>query len=185
MQIIYAWIKNIVCFLCILNLILQILPGKYRKYVRFFGGILLMVIVLNPVADLVQVSAGFESAWRTESLKGELGDLEMNMKGIEELRSETIGEAYKAEIKRQIEEIAKAYGFTAKETKITFDENEEGVLAVRHINMEVSKSTETNDIAVPKVSDRKVSAEEIENVKKEIQEVYHIQMQNINIIVQE
>lgn len=176
MSSIYTWVKNIVCFMCILNLILQILPGKsYHKYVHFFGGVLLIIIVLNPLADLAKVSAGFEQVWRTESIKEELQDLEVGMQGIEELRTDTINDAYKAEIERQIEEIVMAYGFTPKKTTITYDKNEDGVLIVKFVNLEVSWNS----------GEKKVSGEDITNIKNEIKEIYHILAQNINIIVQE
>lgn len=186
MASLYGWIRNLICFICILNLVLQILPGSsFKKYVRFFGGVLLVVLVMKPLGELIQISGGFEQVWRTEKLKEEFDGLEASRQGMEELRLEKINEAYQAEIKRQIEEIVRAYGLLPKRTDISFGDGEAGVSTIRFIKMELSANSETGTITVPKIEKKTVSSAEIENIKKEIQEVYHISGDSINIIVQE
>lgn len=184
MEAFYGWIRNIVCFLCILNVFLQVLPGgTFKKYVRFFGGLLLVVIVLNPLAELVKVSGSFEKAWRMESLKEEVDNLELTKQGMEEFRSEKINEAYQKELKRQIEEVVKAYGFSPVNTEISFEEGEDGVQMIREVSLKIA-AKQGGEISIPKV-ERTRTQDDAENIKKEIQEVYHISMDNINIIVQE
>lgn len=47
---IYQWMKNLVFFYVIFQAILQLLPEKkYEKYVRFYMGLLLILIMLSPV----------------------------------------------------------------------------------------------------------------------------------------
>ena len=180
----YGWIRNIVCFLCILNVFMQVLPGgAFKKYVRFFGGLLLVVIVLNPLADLVKVSGSFEKAWRMESLKEEVDNLELTKQGMEDFRSEKINEAYQKELKRQIEEVVKANDFDPVNTEITFEEGEDGVQMMRRIQLKMTPH-KGDEISIPKVGSAQEQGD-TENIKKEIQEVYHISMDNINIIVQE
>ena len=54
MDIIYGWIKNIICFYIFITVILHLLPKEnYRKYVRFFTGMLLVILVMNPVLSLL------------------------------------------------------------------------------------------------------------------------------------
>ncbi|MEE0419003.1 MAG: stage III sporulation protein AF [Lachnospiraceae bacterium] len=184
MEAFYGWIRNIVCFLCILNVFLQVLPGgAFKKYVRFFGGLLLVVIVLNPLAELVKVSGSFEKAWRMESLKEEVDNLELTKQGMEEFRSEKINEAYKKELKRQIEEVVKAYDFSPVDTDITFEDGEDGVQMIREVALKIAPK-QGEEISIPKVGNTQTQ-DDAENIKKEIQEVYHISMDNINIIVQE
>ena len=112
--------------------------GAFKKYVRFFGGLLLVVIVLNPLAELVKVSGSFEKAWRMESLKEEVDNLELTKQGMEEFRSEKINEAYKKELKRQIEEVVKAYDFSPVDTDITFEDGEDGVQMIREVALKIA-----------------------------------------------
>lgn len=54
MSMVYAWVKNVVCFYIFLTVILHLLPrDNYRKYVRFFSGMLLMILVFSPVLSLL------------------------------------------------------------------------------------------------------------------------------------
>ena len=54
MDIIYAWVKNIVCYYIFLTVIFHLLPkSSYQKYVRFFSGMLLMILVVTPVLSVL------------------------------------------------------------------------------------------------------------------------------------
>ena len=49
----YAWIKNLAVFYLLFTMVLHLVPaGKYEKYVRFFLGLLLILILLIPVFTL-------------------------------------------------------------------------------------------------------------------------------------
>lgn len=48
-----SWIKQIIYLLIFLTLLLQILPdGNYRKYVKFFAGLIFVVTLMGPVVSL-------------------------------------------------------------------------------------------------------------------------------------
>lgn len=50
MEVIYDWIKNIVMFLILAKILEYLIPnGNMKKYVKLFTGVLLMLIILNPV----------------------------------------------------------------------------------------------------------------------------------------
>jgi len=50
MEFIYSYIKNICIFMLVITIITNIFPEKrYIKYIKFFAGILLILIVLSPV----------------------------------------------------------------------------------------------------------------------------------------
>lgn len=52
-ETIYTWMKNIVFFLVIITAVLEVLPGTaYQKYIRFFTGLVLMMLLLTPVLSL-------------------------------------------------------------------------------------------------------------------------------------
>ena len=50
---IFEWIKRIIYLAIFLTLILQILPaGSYRKYVKFFAGLVFVITVMGPLTYL-------------------------------------------------------------------------------------------------------------------------------------
>ena len=47
------WIQKIISMLLVMSAVLQVIPGKdYEKYIRFFCGLVLILLVLSPVAAL-------------------------------------------------------------------------------------------------------------------------------------
>lgn len=55
------WLKNIVGFLLIVSIVMQMLPGKkYEQYVKLFTGFLLILIVLQPVLKIGSANSFLE-----------------------------------------------------------------------------------------------------------------------------
>lgn len=55
------WLKNIVGFLLIVSIVMQVLPGKkYEQYVKLFTGFLLILIVLQPVLKIGSANSFLE-----------------------------------------------------------------------------------------------------------------------------
>lgn len=185
MDAIFGWIKNIVCFLCFVNLFLQLLPNNsFQKYVRFFAGILLVIIVLGPLADIAGLKGKFEAAWQKENLKGEYSELEIDMHGMEELRSKKIMEVYEGELKKQIESIVKSHGLFVLDSEITF-KSEDGSYVPESISVTASYEKSGIRIEVAPFTEDGGESAEVLNIKNEIQEVYNIPGSNINISIQE
>lgn len=66
MDEIYEWIKRMIYLTIFLTLLLQILPkGSYRKYVKFFAGLVFVITVLNPLMGILQ-----QENWEEELLNG-------------------------------------------------------------------------------------------------------------------
>ena len=64
-QLVYRWMQNLAVYMILVTAFLQALPeNSYRKYVRFFCGLLLTVLLAQPVLDLMgeagQVTAEYE-----------------------------------------------------------------------------------------------------------------------------
>ncbi len=94
---IYQWVLNIAVCLIFMSLILKLLPEKtYAKYVRYFMGMVLLLVVLEPVGNLFhldevmeELEQGFESSAREDRFREELA---------------LMGEEYEEEMIRQYED---------------------------------------------------------------------------------
>lgn len=52
------WIQKIISMLLVMSAILQVIPGKdYEKYIRFFCGLVLILLALSPIAALKGLKA--------------------------------------------------------------------------------------------------------------------------------
>ncbi len=50
MKVVYQWISSILCFLIFITMVIALLPAKkYEKYIRFFTGMMLILLVISPL----------------------------------------------------------------------------------------------------------------------------------------
>ena len=114
-----GWVKNVICALCLIQLAEQILPDDhYKKYIRFFCGLLFLILLLTPLTDRAGLTTFFEKQWRTALLSESWDSLQMEQENLDDLRSRTISDAYKKEIERQITELASGEGMEAVSVQV-------------------------------------------------------------------
>ena len=50
---VYKWIQNIAVYLVVVTAMLHAVPGKdYERYIRFFSGLVLIVLIFMPVLSV-------------------------------------------------------------------------------------------------------------------------------------
>lgn len=51
----YVWLKDVSFYLILVTAVLYVLPSNsYRKYIRFFTGLVLIILLLNPIWSLFE-----------------------------------------------------------------------------------------------------------------------------------
>lgn len=71
--VLYEWVRNLVCYQLLSSVILNILPGNmYQKYVRFFLGMLFIMITLQPVLELFDLTEQINREYVQEMIEREL-----------------------------------------------------------------------------------------------------------------
>lgn len=77
---IYEWLQNLAVYLILVSAVWQVLPKEeYQKYVRFFAGLVLMILLLQPVLKLTDMELDFEG-WmeeETRELEQSISDLQI------------------------------------------------------------------------------------------------------------
>jgi hypothetical protein len=163
-----VWLRNMICFLCFFQVFLHLVPKEeYRKYLKFFGNLLLTFLILQPVLSALGKGEKLEGILRTEGLKSAYSELEMHMEGIEELKAEVVNRAFQEEIKRQIRGIPEAYGFSVLKLDLSFTEDNQP----DRLGMHLLKDTEETWEQIPKI-------------RTEIEEIYGIKEENMEILMQ-
>lgn len=83
---IYTWMQNIVFFLIVVTAVLEVLPGgNYQKYIRFFTGLVLMVLLLTPVLNLAGVKEIFTELYHGYEYEQNKREIEERAKYFEDL----------------------------------------------------------------------------------------------------
>ena len=56
LESIYTWIENIAFYMVVMVAAMQIIPGEnYKKYVRFFVGLILIMMTIGPILKIMQI----------------------------------------------------------------------------------------------------------------------------------
>lgn len=61
-ELINQWIRNLTYYFIVFTLVLQMVPNKsYRKYIQFVTGLILIMLLIEPIFQLTEVTVSFES----------------------------------------------------------------------------------------------------------------------------
>lgn len=76
-EYLYEWLRSIAYFMIFVAILMHVIPGQsYRKYIRFFTGILLVLLLMTPVMRLVGMGKDFLSIYNGSAYEEELKKIE-------------------------------------------------------------------------------------------------------------
>lgn len=186
MEAVYGWAKNLIFCLCLLELFCHLVRAEdYRRYIRFFGGMIVMVMVFSPLADILTLGETFDEALRQAFAREEAQELQMSQEALADLQSDRIAEAYKAELQRQMEEIALAHGQRAIQTEVKLEEKKGSPAEIAGVRMVLSGRSGSLNVFE---KDEEARAQQIKAagaIQAEIAAVYGIEAAQITVSVKE
>ena len=166
---IFAWMKNLIGCLCILELLYHMVQNSdYQKYLRFFGGIIFMILALQPILEMLHTGNLFEHAFRLALFQEEVKEMQETALALEELQNDKVQEAYVSELERQMETIVKWYGQEVVEMEISM----------------AKKAGYPGQIQAVEITCREKSAE-LESIRTEIASLYGLSQKQILITAKE
>ncbi len=66
-EYLYEWLQNISYYLILVTAVTYVLPSNsYRKYIRFFTGLVLIIMLLNPILNLFGMKAPYIYEYKNE-----------------------------------------------------------------------------------------------------------------------
>lgn len=82
----YQWIQNMAFYLVIVTALLQLLPGKgYKKYVQFFSGMVMILLMLTPLLKLTGIDKQFYELYHSREYEMEKEEIEKQKDYFENL----------------------------------------------------------------------------------------------------
>ena len=193
MEFIKQWIKGIAFYMIFSTLIVGLLPKEsYKKYVRFFLGIWLVLLVVSPITKLLKLDITFENYANLYGL------LQMNpieketYKNAEREATSYVIDLYKQNIEEEIIHMVESYKLVVDtiEIELEKDINNENYGKILSISLVLNKVEETENIFVAPVvlskegvanKDKNYGLEE--NMKEESCNSYDVLYENIYVQV--
>ena len=77
LEAIYEWIQNISIYLIVMAAVMHAIPGKdYGKYVRFFSGLVLILLLASPLMKLTGAADDFRTLYQGKEYEMERQEIE-------------------------------------------------------------------------------------------------------------
>ena len=87
MEAVYGWVKNIIYYMIFLSVVNNLLAdSKYGKYIRFFSGMVLILLVVSPFTGGLHLDEQISSMFKSISFQNDTDDLKQDLWGMEERR---------------------------------------------------------------------------------------------------
>ena len=70
LEYIYLWMKNLACYLVLIVAIMQMIPGEHnKKYIRIFAGMILILMLTEPISKIFGLSKMQNDTFQKESAR--------------------------------------------------------------------------------------------------------------------
>ena len=145
MQAVYGWVKNIIYFMIFLAVVNNLLAdSKYEKYIRFFAGMVLILLVVSPLTGKMRLDEQISSIFQSISLYNDASDLKSQLWNMDEKRLDQILGRYQDAVEADVAAMAAADGLTCvrAQVRIDGDRNSSTYGQVKEIRMEVRDDKE-------------------------------------------
>ena len=82
MEAVYGWVKNIIYYMIFLSVVNNLLAdSKYGKYIRFFSGMVLILLVVSPFTGGLHLDEQISSMFKSISFQNDTDDLKQDLWG--------------------------------------------------------------------------------------------------------
>lgn len=188
MEPLFSWIKNIAFFLILITAVKGTLPDNhFKKYIKFFSGMLLIILLISPISQLLNVDSDLDLSFIEKAYEMELEEMQEEIGNLEYIQSDRLMSGYSDTILTQIDSIVGEEGLYLKkgQVKLVEDRNSENYGTIENISLVISNNKENpNSI---KIEDIKISGKnktdsiEMVNIKNKIIDFYKIPEELITI----
>lgn len=192
-EAILNWVFSIAVFLILITLFLQLLPERFKKYLNFYTGVLLMLIAIKPVTGLFKIDSDIVSYFELGEMELKLRDISDSLSLTRNVTGDRLINEYNLLIREGVEKLIDEYGYTATAVSVEWnlDENSTSYGTIKNISATLnSKRTGGSVSGIKPVSPIVIGEgadeenQEIIEIKSKLADFYKIRKEHININVQ-
>lgn len=204
MDEIYTWIKNIVIYMIMNTIIMNLMGNKsYKKYISIVSGMILVLIVVSPLMNFMDLEDKLDYFLQTNDFAVETSDFKNDVNQLEKEQRDAILKEYLVKIKDQVAELLSEEGLQLEKFDASVDmdtaSNTFGSLLGMKLTANVKQEEgdmKNDSLFIDKIEIDKIGMDEkkdtvekvpspIEiNIKTLLSDFYNIEPDNINISVQ-
>jgi stage III sporulation protein AF len=163
MEQLFEWIRSIIYYLIFITVVANILPNKkYEKYIRFFAGMVLILLVLKPFTGGLRLDDTLAYYFESISLKKEAGELTGEIAKMDGQRLNKMITKYEDTVSGDLKAMAVSAGLycSASKAEINQDQDSKKFGHVVRVSLVLKpEAAEEEEEAVP-------AAEGIEPIQK-------------------
>lgn len=208
LELAYQWMKTILIFIIGITILFQLLgKSSYRKYAGFVGGMILMLLVIQPLFKLTNSENGFWYLFDSYDYLLEAEDKSRELTQAQEFRTSIVFSEYQDVLTKQTEQLLNQKGLTILSISAEFCEDiksaEYGAIKELSIAAGYQKEENPKDLEIEKVlvekivveigeEDKKTKKEKEENAsplvlsaKNLLADFYNLDISHINITIRE
>ncbi len=202
MDTIYNWIRNVVIYMILNAIIMNLLGNKsYKKYVSIVSGMILVLIIISPLMNYMDLEDTLDYYLQANDFSVETSEFKNDLNRMEEAQSDAIFAEYEEKIRLQVEGMLQEEKLKLVSFDLTIDKNTKhstfGEILQMDISAEMEKSEEEDDhLFVDKIDIVSIRINEWEeknaadppspmeiNIKNKLADFYNIEQVNINISI--
>lgn len=201
----YSWIKNIVIYMLLNTIIMNLLGNKsYKKYVSIVSGMILVLIVISPLMKLMKLDENLDYYLGSNDFAIEASEFKKDLSRIEEEQRTAIFAEYEGKIRQQTEELLLEEGVYLESFHISVDQDIGSAGFGEITRMDITAAMDdksgqesTDRLQIDKIEIMRITigdqAENTDesppspmeiNIKNKLSDFYNIEQDNINISIQ-
>ncbi|NLL73705.1 MAG: stage III sporulation protein AF [Clostridiales bacterium] len=196
MEFVYEWVRNIVIYLILNTVIMNLLgSSSYKKYVSIVSGMILLLIVLSPFLKLLRMDGIMDYYLNSNIYNSEARDFKRELKLMEDKQRDEVFTDYKEKIKEQVEELISKDGLYIYDFDLVMnmDEDSEDFGHIKDIKIEAGyekyESAPVQKISIDRIvisekALQKIDSPEEIQIKNKLSDFYNMEQDNININIQ-
>lgn len=144
MEGLYRWICSVSGYFLLMSMLDQMLPSKkYVKYMRLFGGMVLILLVFRPLTSGLHVEDTIMRYYETIVFQNEANDLKQELLGVEQQRLLRIITMYEEAAKENVIRMAEVMGVEIRscEVDICKDQDTEAFGKIQKVTLQVCEAS--------------------------------------------
>lgn len=149
MDAVYGWVRNLTGYFLFMLVLDQLLPGKkYEKYIRLFAGMVLILLVLQPLTGSLRLEEKIVHVYESFVFRYQADDLKQEILGVETQRLSQMIRQYEEAVEMDVAQMAEDAGMKVRECSVEIGQNEEEERfgMVTSIRLRVSEQNEDSEI---------------------------------------
>ncbi len=147
MAAVYEWVRNITYYMIFITVASNLLAdSKYEKYLRFFAGMVLILLVLKPLTGSLRLDERIAYLFESITFQNESGDFQEKLWGMEDQRLNQVMGTYEEAVSMDLRGMAETAGYSCRQVRVEIETDRDSPYYghVTGIYMKVGNNKEGN-----------------------------------------